>query len=380
MIRDLQIVVDRASWTGGRVPPQTILNIAKTTRINVLFSLVHTALWTRPPVIRGFHLNDYWAWLRYGPALANTPDLRLCDAWDDVDAHQKTLLSDELGVGVTTNLLADGLRCREFVDTLYVIKTLRPGLFTLGRTSRRGPDKSPDYIATDDQGRFIILECKGTQSSRQALADAIARGIPQKRNVQAQAGTRIYLALVGGLFVPQSRSTEAALVYFSDPWWEDIVSIFEEPVDLHGAITQIHMAKIFAIAGMARTAEALALTPLQQLGEMPQGAKRELQSHVQSLETEWVCLDTMHNNGLMSVPKARLSITFPSDLIRTLLDTKDLRKSLHLLNDAAMKKSWEHEALKETAVCVTAPYGYKLVLEYGKSKGLDDIYNDEKRI
>jgi hypothetical protein len=122
MLRDVAITVDLASWPAGQVPPLSLRNLRSRTQINVLHALIHTAVWTRPPTTQGFHLSDYWAWLRYGPALACTADLRLCQPWNDVDPHQKTLLSDEFSVGATTCLLADGLNCTEFVDTLYFLR------------------------------------------------------------------------------------------------------------------------------------------------------------------------------------------------------------------------------------------------------------------
>jgi hypothetical protein len=369
MFRDVQITVNRTSWPADQTPPPPLLNLAGWTQISVLHTLIHTALWTRPPVIQGFHLSDYWAWLRYGPALACTTDLRLCPEWKDVDPHQKTLLSDEFGVGATTSLLAVGLNCREFVDALYVLRTLMPGQFTLRRASKHGPSKSPDYIGTDDRDRFIILECKGTQSSRRSLVDAIARGIPQKQNLRSRRGTQIYLSLVGGLFIPQSNSSETALIHFADPWWEEIMSVFErfKPGAVKVAVMQIHLAKLFALSGMPRTAEALANTPLPKLRQLPTEAIDELRSNEDSLETERIIFDTLYSDELMSIPRARFSITLPKGLIAELVESNDLPKTILRLTKETPNQHWVH-ALQRSVASVTSPYGYKVSLIYGNNQ------------
>lgn len=131
--------------------------------------LIHTALWTRPPVSSGIHLSDFWAWLRYYPAISeHHTELRLCEEWTDIDPHQKTILSDELGVGFTTYFLAEKLGCIGFMDTSYLQKRFK-NHFSSKSKSRRGSSKSPDYVSIDSSRSLYILECKGTQTSRSAL-------------------------------------------------------------------------------------------------------------------------------------------------------------------------------------------------------------------
>src|SRR5437773_4310658 len=126
MLRNLEIVVDSQSWAPKRVPRE-LLSCAGPRQVNVLVALIYTALVTRPPTVHGFHLSDYWAWLRYQPAIAATNDLRLRAEWDTVDSHQKTVLSDELGVGFTTQFITEALNCSEFTDTVYEVNVLDPG-------------------------------------------------------------------------------------------------------------------------------------------------------------------------------------------------------------------------------------------------------------
>ena len=138
MLRSLEVVIDAASWAPNPVPRE-LLTRAGPRPVNVLAALLYTAIVTRPPTVHGFHLSDYWAWLRYHPAIAATPDLRLRPEWDDVDSHQKTVLSDELGVGFTTQFIAEALDCSEFMDTLFVVNVLDPTKFSLSGGAKRGP-------------------------------------------------------------------------------------------------------------------------------------------------------------------------------------------------------------------------------------------------
>ena len=56
---------------------------------------------TSPPRYSGLSLSNFWAQLRYLPALSRqVPELRLRRLWGDTDSHQKTLLSDDFGMGL----------------------------------------------------------------------------------------------------------------------------------------------------------------------------------------------------------------------------------------------------------------------------------------
>src|SRR6185436_8598112 len=128
---DVELMVN--SWQSPTTPPASLTTAAQSspTTINILCALAFTALWTRPPVRYVFSLSDCWAWLRYFPAIATTPELGLCDAWTTLDPHQKTVLSGDFGVGFTTWLLNRTLGFVKYSDTLWVVNTLSPGAFRL---------------------------------------------------------------------------------------------------------------------------------------------------------------------------------------------------------------------------------------------------------
>ena len=128
---------------------------------------------------------------------------RLCKEWEDIDPHQKTILSDEFGVGFTTYLLCEKLGCIGFADTLYIQK--HPDLaryFSVRSSKKIGRQKSPDYIAIDDRHDIYVIECKGTQSSYSTLKTSIKKGQEQKNSI-ALAPSSVKHSLVAGLFVPK---------------------------------------------------------------------------------------------------------------------------------------------------------------------------------
>lgn len=264
--KNIEISHDASTWPSSKVPSD-IRAISTTRSTNIDRALIHTALWTRPPTSHGFNLHDVWAWLRYGRAISAKPDLRLRSEWNDIDPHQKTVLSDELGVGFTTQLLIEELGYKYFADTRYVMSVLRPGLFKLGKSTKVGPQKSPDYIGWHKSGKFGVLECKGSQSNRKAIYKAINKGITQKKNVTAKSSRYVEHSLVAGLYVPQFRGKEKSLIHLCDPPCE----LFDEIHDnkfregLTVAIVQIVLAKQFAMVGDYEVANWLSLTPTMSL-------------------------------------------------------------------------------------------------------------------
>jgi hypothetical protein len=250
------------TWSPPAIPPAELTRIEQTGpyAMDVLCALVFTALWTRPPVRYGFSLADTWAWMRYLPALCFTPELRLCEEWTTLDPHQKTVLSGDFGVGFTTWLLNRELGFVKYSDTLWVVNALQPGVFRLGPSTKRGPRKSPDYIAEDRNGDYSVVECKGTQSTRQSLIEAIERGIPQKQNLQTVGGVHLAHSLVAGLFVPQYECAEVPVLIVADPPAKESLSqtLGKYSRDqIRRGVSQVAYAKELATLDLAQTANAL---------------------------------------------------------------------------------------------------------------------------
>lgn len=257
----IDIVVLADTWKPPATPPAALTLAVQTSPLSIDFlcALIFTALWTRPPIRYGFSLSDCWAWLRYFPAIAPAQDLRLCDAWTTLDPHHKTVLSGDFGVGFTTWFLNQTLDFVRYSDTLWVVNTLSPGAFRLASSARRGPQKSPDYIAEDSNGNFSVLECKGGQSSRKELLAAMERGVPQKANVQAIGATQLQHSLVAGLFIPQFDNPDSAAIVIGDPEWDEFkerLSHFSRE-EIGRAVSQVAHAKELAMLELPNTANTL---------------------------------------------------------------------------------------------------------------------------
>jgi hypothetical protein len=61
---------------------------------------------TTPAHSFGVSLSEYWAWVRYLHAIGSARDLQIAKAFTDLDSHQKTILSDDFGMGVPVCWLA----------------------------------------------------------------------------------------------------------------------------------------------------------------------------------------------------------------------------------------------------------------------------------
>lgn len=332
----IEILADAKSWPLERVPAD-IEKVVGSWEPDLLVALIHTALWTRPPVSHGIHLSDFWAWLRYHRAISQKElELRLCEEWQDVDPHQKTILSDELGVGFTTYLLCEKLGCLGFVDTLYLQKqkSLKK-YFLTGSKHKRGRNKSPDYISIDSRNKLYILECKGTQTSRAALSRAIARGQDQKKSISISRPGLIKHSLVAGLFVPQWKNKKAhPCIMLADPTWQEIEIALSESsqADRSTSILQILLAKHFSLIGLSDIARALVETDAREF-EFTEGMQTSTRRWLQIPEVEnmRVLVDTGRdvsavNQGDTELPRnIRFSVRLPKELEIVLIAMIDNR-------------------------------------------------------
>ena len=254
MIRNIEIRVDPAYGTATLLPG---LPAAAIWTCNVDLTLLLIGNLTTPPRFKGLSLSNYWAWIRYGIAMNPVGDLRLRRIWLDIDSHQKTILSDDFGVGFPCHYLIDNHGFEAFADTKYLVEHLLKGFVSLLSSDLRGPSKSPDFIAVDNLGQLHIIECKGSQSSRVALKKAIGRGISQKNNL---ASPGLFAScMVGGIFVPQYQSKEAAEIVFADPPVDEILQALAElgRPKLRKGVRRISLAKTLSMAGLWTAASAI---------------------------------------------------------------------------------------------------------------------------
>jgi len=356
MIREVNIAIDRGTWPSGIVP-RSIGALVGPWSANVLLALLHTAIWTRPPGLAGFHLSSVWAWLRYGPAIATSSDLRLCSEWSAIDSHQKAVLSDELGVGFSTYLLAEKLGILEFADTNYVVNVLAPHKFALLPSAKVGPKKSPDYIGRDGHGAYCVLECKGTQSSIRALNTALDRGVSQKTNLVPMPRVRLKHSLVVGLFIPQWTSSESATIKIVDPDWSDLEEYLStrEPRDVDTSVFQIALAKELSLAGLEIAAQYLFGTATEELRQMPPSARAQIEKYA-SMAGQTGEITSAGDPSLVetrSIAIERTSLKFrafvQNSILEHLHDSTHLNDALADWAESTRASSWQSVATDEFA-------------------------------
>ena len=251
MIKNLRIDIDQSSWPSFSAIPSSLIYASgvQSYSIDLLGPLLNIGIYTRPPASYGFTLSDCWAWLRYFPAFASQAQLKLRQEWSSIDPHQKTVSSDEFGVGFSLWILQDILGFSAYADVGYVVSTLAPNLFRMGPSTSRGSRKSPDYIALGPARDLSVIECKGSQYSFRALKDAVRRGIPQKSNIRIQGRNAFTHSLVSGIFIPQWENNENATLLICDP----------EPTDIKAVLLQFPRKEVGRATLQAALAVELAM-------------------------------------------------------------------------------------------------------------------------
>lgn len=333
---------------------------------NVHRAFIHLAHRTRPPSFHGFHLSDVWASRRYAPAIANTKDLRLRPAWSEIDRHQKAVLSDDFGMGFTTQLLAEELGFWTFVDTLHYIRVLLPQSFVPTQHAKQGSHKSPDFVALDHSFRPSLIECKGTQTSHQALLRAVADGVAQKKSVKPKGPSRLRYSLVIGLFVPQWPSQEEARIHIRDPDFSEAQRILtaHTPDQLARSAVQIDLAKHLAFFRALTTCAFLTETSTEDLRRLPDAVRvelRELARVAGDEPTARSISEPSFDSAASTDSPSRLTIRAPDQLIDQLLRSRDLRGDLDRLASIGRERRWAPEGAEEATLGVRmlSPLGFE---------------------
>lgn len=268
MQRNLKVNVDNSTWPGpGIVPlfPTTFQNGLSTYALNIPAMLLMIGYLTTPTSSTGVSLSEFWAWVRYLAAIGKQSDLSLTQSFWELDAHQKTILSDDFGMGVPILWLCEKLSLVQIVDGRYFMQRIAssPGA-TQGRTAKRGPNKTPDFVAQDAAGLWHVIECKGTQSGSEYSLKQLGikgppatAGVAQKCSIQfppGYAGQR----LVCGLSIDVEGGAGSVLKIIDPKAIEPFVLKDTQMNLAHDAANRGVMARALRIAGFEVTAESVA--------------------------------------------------------------------------------------------------------------------------
>lgn len=268
MQRDLKVSIDKSTWPGTGIQPSfpaTFHDGLSTYALNIPAMLLMIGYLTTPTSSTGVSLSEFWAWVRYLASIGRQSDLSLTQSFGELDAHQKTILSDDFGMGVPILWLCEKLSFVQIVDGRYFMQRIASSLgATQARTAKRGPNKTPDFVAQDVSGMWHVIECKGTQSgSEYSLKQLGVKGPPatggvaQKCSIQFPPG---YTGqrLVCGLSIDVEGGSGSVLKIIDPEGKEPFVLGVDQMNLAQDAANRGVMAKALRMSGLEVTAESVA--------------------------------------------------------------------------------------------------------------------------
>ncbi|MBK1681433.1 hypothetical protein CKO20_13745 [Rhodocyclus tenuis] len=247
---------------------------------------------TTPTSSTGISLSEFWAWVRYLGAISNEANMSLTHSFADLDAHQKTILSDDFGMGVPVLWLCDKLALKSIVDGRYFMQKFAASVGALQRrTAKRGPNKTPDFVAQDVNGSWHVIECKGTQSGVEYCAQQLGTkgppptgGVAQKCSIQfpnGHTGQRLACGLSIGI-----EGNTGSVLRVVDPEPDEPVVIEADKLQFaEDAVTRGVMSRVLRMSGFEVAAEAIA----SPLGRSPDA--RHFKTRRQELDRKAMVLE-----------------------------------------------------------------------------------------
>jgi hypothetical protein len=198
-------------------------------------------------------------------AISADADLRLTRAFHELDSHQKTILSDDFGMGLPIYWLLDKLDIATVVDGRYFVQRLASSAGASAvKAKKRGPGKSPDFVAKDTSGLWHVIECKGTQTSSAYRALQLGKAgsrptgaVAQKRTIKFPTG---YTGqrLASGLFIGVEGGAHTSGLHVIDPPADEEASVPDGRMPFaDDAIARAAGAKALRLAGFSATSSAL---------------------------------------------------------------------------------------------------------------------------
>jgi hypothetical protein len=182
----------------------TVAPFTPMTQVQVVpaFLLHRLGVVTTPQVENLADLSAMWAYIRYlwafdaptSGTVGNLP-LRLSEEARRIDFHQKSVLSDQIGVGIAAVLIQTHFDAPLVADVSVAMNDPAWPIQTINRLS-------PDYLFFNaDHSDLFIVECKGTQSSRSEAISQLRRACEQAASLRFTDGRADPPALVVATFL-----------------------------------------------------------------------------------------------------------------------------------------------------------------------------------
>ena len=260
LTKSLKVEIKRTSWPNNR-PPRKLARLAGTQNINITAFLLMIGDCTVPTHAARHSINALWAWVRYFGAFSPDADFRLSHDFAELDPHQKTILSDDFGMGMSLHLIFNALGLQSFCDGKYFIDRMstRVRFKAAAKNAKNGARKSPDFVGWDRFGKFHVIECKGTQSGAAYSNRQMNLGITQKCAIRFAQPNRGQ-SLVTGFEIAQAQDASESRIVIQDPEPEDPpLDINEDEAGLAvETLARAKIAKSFMLAGASNLSRIVA--------------------------------------------------------------------------------------------------------------------------
>jgi len=258
LFRSIEVDLDKSTW-GSKPVPTWLSGGTGIQQIDLLAALFLLGNITMPNILSIASPARFWAWLRYYLAPADQQELQIIIPFAELDPHQKGILSDDFGVAISTHWLCSQLGgFRQIVDGRKFVQQF-PGLYAgkISSGAKVGATKTPDFVIEGLDGKWHVLECKGTQSGRASRDNFLKRAIQQKSMIDI-IGNMCGQRLAAGLSITTVGQRERTHLKVVDPAPEPILSLGEKDRErVTRAAKRLSIARSMAIIGMTEAASEL---------------------------------------------------------------------------------------------------------------------------
>lgn len=215
----------------------------------------------------------FWGWVRYMNAISSSADLRITTPYVDLDPHQKSILSDDFGVAMSVQFFYDKLGgFKSIVDgrqfLLHSGHLMTSGTTKIHKPAKVGARKCPDFVILDNSGKWHVLECKGTQTSKSYRDTQLEKAVAQKNVIAVQEhikGER----LASGLYIGNDSDGTKSHLKIIDPDPDPLITINENnSVALIKTMRKLSLARAFGVSGFYNLSEEILLPPVSNNEEM----------------------------------------------------------------------------------------------------------------
>jgi len=262
LIRKLAVEVDAETW-GHRPVPRWLIG-SSTQNMDLAKALLMLGTLTLPGMISSASPAILWAWVRYFLSIAGNDDFRITRDFSELDPHQKGILSDDLGVALSTQWLFDRLGgFKSILDGRFFMLQF-PDLLrtkTKAPTAKVGPSKAPDYVVLDKSNKWHVLECKGTQSGPGFRDRFLKDALPQKHVIQINGAIRGE-RLAAGLSISHEDQRLYSSLRVVDPEVDPILTLeSSQASEMESKAHRLSVASALGMIGLSDVAAEFSLPP-----------------------------------------------------------------------------------------------------------------------